>query len=562
VETEGDGFLSITLPTFAKALEKALDDGQWTHHGNFKRCRGLPAFLRGFLMRIFSVDGALLDTPDASCIWAVRQICNLSGKVDALTTPSRELDARRSFIKTDVELSEHYDIGESSMPYSHFDEVVLRLFGDLFDHCEKVISRFDLIPSHGPGAVADRLTHPQRWKFDYWTERLEEVFPSWRYAQNLPTYRDRPHVPTSEELPVRVVSVPKTRAKPRIIAIEPSTMQYAQQGLKREIYQHVGKSPLSGILGFTDQKRNQDLALEASITGSLATLDLSEASDRVHVNLVSRLLMRWPHTHDFVMATRSTRADVDGEVINLAKYASMGSALTFPIEAIIFTIIAFMGVDIAEGRRTTVRQAAGRVSVYGDDIIVPIDSTSDVVRLLEVFGFKVNKGKSFWTGKFRESCGKEYYSGSDVSVVRLRAEVPTSRQDAVLIRRFTEFRNRAYRAGLWTTVKEADRYLDLVVRMSTRHVDESSAFPSSELARESVLRVYHRVSWDHQLQRWTRAGTFCVPTRRTYTVDGEGGVLKWFFENQDEEAIAFQRDGFFESQERAHTFRIKNGKRV
>ena len=513
-------------------------------------------------MRIFSVDGALLDAPDANCIWAIRQICNLTGKVDALTTPSRERDARRAFIKTDVELSEHYDIGESSMPYSHFDEVNLRLFGDLFDHCEKVISHFDLIPSHGPGAVADRLNHPQRWKFDYWTERLEEVFPSWRYQQNLPFHRDQPHVPSSEELPVRVVSVPKTRAKPRIIAIEPSTMQYAQQGLKREIYRFIDGSPLSSILGFTDQTRNQQMAREASITESMATLDLSEASDRVHVNLVSRLLKRWPHTHDFVMATRSTRADVDGEIINLSKYASMGSALTFPIEAMIFTIIAFMGVDVTEGRRTSVRQAVGRISVYGDDIIVPIDSTSDVVRFLETFGFKVNKHKSFWTGKFRESCGKEYYGGSDVSIVRLRAEVPTSRQDAVLIRRLTEFRNRAYRAGLWGTVREVDRMLEPLVRLASRHVDETSAFPSSELARETVLPVYHRISWDHQLHRWTRAGTFCMPTRRTYTVDGEGGVLKWFFENQDNGDTAYQSRDAFEIQERAHTFRIKHGKRI
>jgi hypothetical protein len=557
VETEGDGFLSITLPTFAKALERALATGQWSHHGNFKRCRGLPAFLRGFLMRIFSVDGALLDEPDANCIWAVRQICNLTGKVDALTTPSRERAARSAFIKTDSELAEHFDMNESSMPYDHFDEVALRLFGDLFDHCEKQIAAFELIPSHGPGAVADKLSHPQRWQFEYWTDRLEDVFPSWRYAQNLPTMRVRDTVPTSDELPVRVVSVPKTRAKPRIIAIEPSTMQYAQQGLKREIYDYVRRSPLSGILGFTDQTRNQQLALEASITGSLATLDLSEASDRVHKNLVSRLLRRWPHLHDFVMATRSLRADVDGEVIHLAKYASMGSALTFPLEAIIFTVIAFMGVDVAESRRTTVRQAAGRISVYGDDIIVPVDSTADVVRLIEAFGFKVNEHKSFWTGMFRESCGKEYYRGSDVSVVRLRAEVPTSRQDAVLIRRFTEFRNRAYRAGYWRTVKVADDLLSLVVRMEARHVDELTAIPSSEVAKDTVLQTPFRHRWNIHLHRWERRALFVVPQKQPYAVDGDGGVLKWFFEAEsDEDDSGFILDSF-ESQERPRSFRTK-----
>jgi len=356
-----------------------------------------------------------------------------------------------------------------------------------------------------------------------------------------------------QELPVRVVSVPKTQKTPRIIAIEPSTMQFAQQGLKREVYEKISRSALSDVLGFTDQTRNQKLALDGSITGELATLDLSEASDRVHVELVSHLFAYWPHLRDFVLATRSRNAKIGDSVIELSKFASMGSALTFPIEAIIFTVIATMGVEQTD--KPSVRQLAGRVSVYGDDIIVPVDTVDRVIHLLSLFGFKVNEHKSFWNGKFRESCGKEYYAGTDVSVVRLRSEVPTSRDDAALINRFTDFRNRAYRAGLWRTVKAADVILSRVTKAPSYHIDGAEAVPSGFIVKDTFLPTKWRAVWNDSYHRWEERYPKAIPTRQAYTVDGEGGLLKWFFENHDR-TDQYQTDPY-EGQERAHTFRIK-----
>jgi len=255
------------------------------------------------------------------------------------------------------------------------------------------------------------------------------------------------------------------------------------------------------------------------------------------------------------MATRSRIADVQGEVITLNKFASMGSALTFPLEAIIFTVITSMGVS---GLKAPVpaRQLAGRVSVYGDDIIAPVDNVADVIHYLEAFGFKVNGHKSFWTGKFRESCGKEYYDGDDVSIIRLRADVPTSRRDAALIRRFTEFRNRAYSSGLWRTVKVADDILSNLIQIPTRHVLERDAIPANVLALDSVIP---NPNWNGRfnpdLQRFERRYPSVRAQPRTYEVQGEGGLLKWFLENNGD-GTYHQRE-FRQSQERAHTFRIK-----
>jgi hypothetical protein len=512
--------------------------------------------MRGFLSLVFSDDGSIRDDPDADAIWAVRQIGNLSQKIERDCTPERETAAFDSFIKTDEELREFFEESNPSDElWADFDKTALALFGDVFDSLETSVSTYDLIPKHGPGAVADRLDHPERWEFAYWTERLESVFPQWRYTTNS---RDRwAHaslVPVEDEIPVRVISVPKTQKTPRIIAIEPSTVQYAQQGLKRELYRLINESPLSGILGFTDQERNQELALAGSIDGSLATLDLSEASDRVHLEVVSRLFKRWPHLGDYVMATRSMVANVRGEQVPLAKFASMGSALTFPIEAIIFTILAFMGTS-----RSTVplsaRAARGSISVYGDDIVVPVGSVDGVIHMLETFGFKVNRHKSFWNGRFRESCGKEYYNGTDVSIVRLRAELPSSRRDAALVNRFNDFRNRAYRAGLWRTVKVADEILDGILSIPHRLATVQDAAPFDGLARDTVLRTKWRGRWNTDLQTWFETYPSVKPVKRPFKVDDEGGLLKWFLENHDR-TDRYQTDPY-EGQERAHTFRIK-----
>jgi len=557
VEHEGESFLTITLPSFSKALEKGLRDGHWPRNdmSSFRHRRGLPLFLRGFLARVFSDNGAILDDPDAQAIWAIRQVVNLCGKIDRLTTPERERKAKVGFIETDVELRRHFEDGNVPVEmWEAFHRHSMALFGDLFNELDRKIAAYELIPSHGPGAVADRLDHPQRWEFSYWTERLETVFPRWRYTRNLPEWSNHESVPREQERPVRVIAVPKTQAKPRIIAIEPSSVQYAQQGLKRAIYDLVDHSPLRDVLGFTDQTRNHRMALAGSIDGSVATLDLSEASDRVHLEVVERLLSRWPHLLDYVLATRSEQADLDGQVIQLSKFASMGSALTFPLEAIVFTTLASMGVF---GLRSPASPARlrGIVSVYGDDIIIPVDSVGDVVVNLTAFGFKVNEHKSFWTGRFRESCGREYYDGTDVSIIRLRADVPTSRRDAVLMRRFVEFRNRCFRAGLWQTVKVADQMIEEVMPVPARWTVHQLSDPASILARDSSLKPAWRARYDPHLQTWFERYPSVREDRRPYRVDGHAGVLKWFHENHENDG-RHQRD-LHENQERAHTFRIK-----
>jgi hypothetical protein len=380
------------------------------------------------------------------------------GKLLLPTSEVRRQKAIDAYIETENEVR-RFDARISSSQVEDFRNASSVLWGSVLQAIDEDVYNHRITPKHGPGATADRLKGNRKFDQVEWTERLERVFswgdfviPSARYHQEyLPLMN---FIEPGQERPVRVITVPKTLKSPRIIAIEPTCMQYVQQGLMAKFVEYI-ESPYVerelppgwgvakdynvgfGVVGFTDQTPNQRLAREGSLSGELATLDLSEASDRVSNQLVRAMLKNYPNLAEGVDASRSRKADVPGHgVIRLAKFASMGSALTFPIEAMVFATVVFMGIanaiadeegNVSRARVDTnlIMRYRSRVRVYGDDIVVPVRFVQRVVESLELYGFKVNSNKSFWTGRFRESCGKEYYNGHDVSIVRVRREPPS-----------------------------------------------------------------------------------------------------------------------------------------
>jgi len=298
----------------------------------------------------------------------------------------------------------------------------------------------------------------------FWLDRLEYLFPYWEYAlPNAKFAREDPDVTwlsPGEELPTRLVAVPKTQATPRLIAEEPTVMQYIQQAIMQPLVLEIESNLISGsFTGFTDQAPNQLLARKGSEDGSLATLDLSEASDRVANWLVEELFGDFPNFLEGIQACRSTRCQLpSGEVIPLLKFASMGSALTFPIEAMLFTAVALMGCLGTSQSPTMprIKRLVGSVRVYGDDIIVPANKAVAVSEMLEIFGFQVNRRKSFWNGPFRESCGREYFKGQDVSIVRSRRAFPDTRRYAEELISMVSLRNQLCEHGWLETVELLD----------------------------------------------------------------------------------------------------------
>nr|UJQ85177.1 MAG: hypothetical protein 3 [Leviviridae sp.] len=574
---EGDFFSPVTLsthrqnlvevprvdpdsddPKYVRAMSAGIGSREWDPvHMRFMdelETREMPVFLGGFLGLVFQRKTSLLihhDTPreglstaeethdfhrQVEAVQALRQLTLMFGKVEQECSPARNQAAVLQYLETDRQIEETLERITSRPDFFNRDiiplkKTLLTVFGDVLTRLDAEIYEGSLVPAHGPGATADALVGNQKFRQSEWTDRLEALFPYGEYA--LPNWRhayaleDVTWRSPEDERPVRVVLVPKTASTPRVIAIEPTCMQYIQQALGRRLVALLESDPkASSFVGFSEQWPNQVMAQIGSEDGSLATLDLSEASDRVPNWLVEELLENWPHVSEAFQVSRSLRADVPGVgVIPLQKYASMGSALTFPVEAMVFATIALSGIsssDSKPGSWKAIKAYQDTVRVYGDDIIVPTTHAVTVMRSLEFFGFKVNSAKSFWTGGFRESCGKEYYRGQDVSIVKFRQVLPQSLRDVTEIMSTVDTRNQLFQAGHMGLVRVLDGVLEKVLKGHYPYVAETSPV----LGRLSPSGLYEIQTMDRDLHAPLVRGYVSSSRSPVNSLDGWHALLK------------------------------------
>ena len=273
----------------------------------------------------------------------------------------------------------------------------------------------------GPGASANipkRLAHA-RLKLSAGVQCSEDLLPLVpAIMREMPLYLDslegEEYTASGYEckrIPCEITAgrldfVAKSAKTDRAIVVEPLLNTFFQAGIGRYIADQLRKHGQD----IRDQKRNARLAKEGSLTGALATLDLSSASDTLSKGIVRHLLPDdW---YDLLRAGRTSSVRYGDEVIHLKKFSSMGNGFTFPLETLIFYSLA-----LATCQHLSVK---GPVSVYGDDIIIPTDAAVPFMSVLRSVGFIPNPSKSFWEGPFRESCGKDYYRGIDIRPVYVK----------------------------------------------------------------------------------------------------------------------------------------------
>lgn len=209
--------------------------------------------------------------------------------------------------------------------------------------------------------------------------------------------------------PAKLDFVPKDRDTVRLIALSNSLTIMVQKtfgDVIRKCLKKVG-------VDLNDQTINQQWAEIGSLTDIVATVDLSSASDSIALRHLSWFPRRW---QEIVMATRDTHVAVGSSIHKLEMIAGMGNGLIFELESLLFYAMSLAVVEEL-GLETSF------VSVYGDDIIVPSGAYSLLEEFFQCFGFVVNPTKSYWRGPFRESCGKHYYNGFDVSPVFVNGDI-------------------------------------------------------------------------------------------------------------------------------------------
>jgi hypothetical protein len=321
----------------------------------------------------------------------------------------------------------------------------------------------DIIPKHGPGAVASGEEGRSKWEFKVKYEPLHAVYPYFEYFvscrgelyDRLSWYRNLQSEPKGT---AKVILVPKDSRGPRLISEEPLEYQFIQQGLCRRLMPWIERHPLtSGRVNFKSQVVNRDLAMLGSRYDTVATLDMKEASDRVSSLLVRTLFAKLPLMLRALFAARSHRTKLqDGTVLDLHKFAPMGSALCFPIEAIVHYVLAV--ASIVEGGYP-LKEALRSVWVYGDDLIIDRQCVPHVLEHFPRYGLRFNLDKCFIQGPFRESCGMDAFKGVNIAPIRWRKPW-AQRLDGVTAQSFCSFASLLYQGGYLQAAEVVWKHLE------------------------------------------------------------------------------------------------------
>lgn len=448
--TEGLTFLTETLPRLSKALDKALAKDVRLDACGFKTRHGIPCFAGVFFERIIDCNGMVRSDACPYSIRALRQLLCLQYKTQHPYSNAKSKEVIDRFCATERELS------SAQLPVR---SPILRrartLVTRIFERSDRDCAWDNIVPRHGPGSVATRERGENKYLFPRLIEQLETKYPFWEYfvsgLNHVAADCDRWSGLTSVPTPTaKVVLVPKDSRGPRLISCEPVETMWLQQGIMDKIVDAVERHPTTcGKVNFTDQTINQRLALKSSATQEYVTLDMKDASDRVSLDLVKTLFCGTALL-EALLATRSTQTVLpDGSVQPLAKFAPMGSACCFPVEALCFWAIAVATIQLNRGLHFRV---IPEVYVYGDDVICKRADYQLVYNSMEQFHLKWNEAKCCTDGFFRESCGVDAFKGVVVSPIYYRRPI-TSRRDASQYKSQLSLTNRLEIAGYPETAR-------------------------------------------------------------------------------------------------------------
>nr|QDH90029.1 MAG: RNA-dependent RNA polymerase [Leviviridae sp.] len=556
--SRGLGLYTLDLPNLDALLLEGLETGRLPICGPLSRVvsKGtkVPKFLSGLWLRVFDKDGCLRPGVDSLAILFLRQISCLGKKIVTECSYDRiaatigeyhgiERQLRDPVVRWDSDdvdfengaddrhLGESTAYSHSAYPSSLFSqgespeerlvrrrengrlEYLLDRVQQVADLIAEAIGPFDSLDlsgsresegrgsglKHGPGAVAERLENHEKSDFPNWPHKLDNYFPFEFVGKTANSDVERP---LNHEVASRLIQVPKTAKAPRLIAAEPTAHQYCQQLVWSFLRERTSALFKGYFVNFRRQDLSGEMVIRASLDRSLATVDLSSASDRLTCWTVERVFRRNPTLLHALHAvrTRYTRDNISDvpTFLRLKKFASQGSATTFPVQSIVFLTLA-LGVSI-KGRIdwSSIWKLSNQVRVFGDDIILPSHGYAPLLAIMETLQLKVNTSKSYVTGFFRESCGSEAYLGDDVTPVKPKTVVAGSPAACQAI---IDTSNNLFNKGFWNASDNLLHSLPLHIRRNTRIVDQHTAGFRGLTSYSGSYESHLRKRWNSRLHR-------------------------------------------------------------
>lgn len=542
----GQGLYTLDLPSLDPLLLGGLENGRLQLGGALARrvsrkCH-VPRLFSGLWLRIFEADSCLKQEPDPTAIAFLRQIFCLGKRLDVacsddrreaalgayhdiekglrlpslkweedeilLDEPSETIslaDCVERLAASDLYYNEEVELSKLKIKVvldriQQVADILSQSFGhlDVFsDYFHEVHSSEGIGFKHGPGAVATGTRKWERSLFPTWPHKLEHIFPFAYCGMTTIDVRLGTVQPQNHEVASRMICVPKTSKAPRIIAAEPAEHQWCQQALWTFLRGQIKKTFVGQFIDFSRQDLSADLVVQASKDRKLATVDLSDASDRLSCWTMERIFR---NNHFLLNALHAARTrylrHIDGSFLKLRKFASQGTATTFPGQSLVFLCIA-LGACIKKDhiRKRDILRMVGKVRVYGDDIILPVDGYEDLKVAMQSLQLKINLSKSFSLGKFRESCGSDAYDGYDCTPVKPTTFSPDGPRSRLTL---VEASNNLFNKGYWNA---ASKCLDLLPNTYKRNLRVTGPRDRGFLGVTSFLGS----SEFHLHKRWNRS---------------------------------------------------------
>lgn len=516
---EGLSFLTKTLPALGKAVDRSLANESLEIPSGFKVMskRKIPHFLGALFLKVFNPSGVLRPDACPLAVRAIRQVCFLFYKVNLPHGWADEKRVARGFVDTDndVSRSRANTLLRHPSRCTEWERDVLLVATNIVTNLTAGFQHPDRPHASGGSVVEkynplDKYNEPKR-SLKPWSSLGRYITPFRSQYDDVQLYPSRQHFdlfsgrwnPSDHS---EVLFVPKDSRGPRLICREPSDYQMLQQGLKDYLRRTIERHPLTfGQINFTEQGINQIMSRLGSITREWSTLDLKDASDRNSLALVKILWSGNPKILEYLLASRTSYTTVHGKILELAKFAPMGSALCFPVMAT--NIYALLCGSYVTEKFGTLQDAVNCIYVYGDDIIVPTAFADAAIFVLEWFGFRVNKDKCFVNSRFTESCGTDWFQGTLVTPVRLRSQcLPTPTN----IVSNTETANLFAKANMWKTAEVLYTWTESLLG-SLPYGSDLSSYLSRWCPPERVeVNNYHLPVGKRELRAWT-----IVPERKS-----------------------------------------------
>jgi len=572
---QGSSVFTLLLPALGKCFDASFESGVLVFNGiplsrSINRRTAIPRLFQGMWRLFFDDNGCLKQDINGDDVKLMRTLLYAFKKYRIQCAPQATNLAVKEYYDVDQALpppSQEWDGCGSDLASVRSRSVLDRLAYNegLFEGCEpdvehtwllRVTQRVgdsvsgmlgEFIPQHsrfrhGPGAVSDlRTGMGYKYSFPTWGPRLQYVFPASEFAfanlrgaVNTDDWETQ-HIPELEGAS-SLSAVPKTQKGPRLIAAEPACNQWCQQSVRNFLSDAIKDNFIGNSIDFRRQDLSGELALSASVRKHLATVDLSSASDRLSCWLVERLFrVNTPLLAAFIACrTRYVTNNIDKKspkLYKLRKFASMGSALTFPVQSLVFFILC-----LASGIATTglepsdknLKRLGREVRVYGDDLIVPVSWMPVLEQLFSLLYLKINSSKTFVKGNFRESCGTDAFNGVNVSpgqVLEVYDESKLSTLQGVV-----DCSNNLFEKGFFNTAQTLLAPVPAAIRKYIPWVGIGSK--SFGLKTGSGFQTTARKRWNADLHYWEYQTFRFLPKRKSTTRhESFANLLQYFTED-------------------------------